>query len=109
MSYSLSTNDLVIGGGVFLIDWMNWIDGPINALGIPFPGFMECVLAAMIMLLLVDAYAGSLSSDSFMDFVWIGIFAGVGCLIGGLVAPVVGALAGGVGAVIGYRKMVLKQ
>lgn len=111
MEMSLGQTDFILGGGVFILDAIGFLGGMVESL--PFPHVWQCFLAADLMLLVVHFMAGTVGTMNFMDYLKVGLAAGIGCGIGALFATTISIymmpLGGAVGAVLGYKKLVLNQ
>lgn len=106
--FSVQTNDLILGGGVFLMSWFSAFSGMIARMGLPFPGFLECFIAGSAMLFIVEFISGGVSGTDFKEYLWVGLGAAIGCLIGSLFGmTLLGSVGGGIGAVVAYKRKVL--
>lgn len=106
--FSVQTNDLILGGGVFLMSWFNLFAGTIARFGLPIPGFLECFVAGMAMLFIIEFIMGGVAGTDFKEYLWVGLGAALGCWIGGIFGmPMIASVGGGVGAVMAYKRKVL--
>lgn len=75
----------------------------------PFPDLVRCGVAGVIAYItFIIVWSGAnwdVAAFSWKRALWIGVIAGAGCVIGGMVPgyPLLSPVLGGIGAAIGYR------
>lgn len=105
---NITGTDIFLGVGVFLVEYLKLFGAFFEK--VPFPNFVGCALAGALILLINSFVMGTgVTSMTWKDYLWVGAFAGIGCLIGAFFTtfPILAPIGGGLGAVIGYQKMVL--